>query len=334
VNSVSVDRLAEILDRAGDRRVLVVGDLMLDRYLRGSVDRISPEAPVPVLHVSDEYSALGGAANVAANVVSLGGRCVTVGCVGDDDGGRDVVGQLNGLGVDTDGILTVPGRPTTVKTRVMSRRQQIVRVDREVDSDLDEATVADLCAVISRSQSEVECLVLEDYNKGVLASAVIRKALDGAGERGLPSVVDPKRWRFFEFAGATVFKPNARELEEALGEPLRPDDAEWMEAVRVRLRCDNLLLTLGEAGMALQEPSGGIFHVPTVARSVYDVSGAGDTVTAAIAVALAAGASPAEAAVLANHAAAIVVGKAGVQPASGAEVLEQAHHHLPSGRIT
>jgi rfaE bifunctional protein kinase chain/domain len=327
VKSVSVERLAEILKQAAETRVLVVGDLMLDRYLRGSVDRISPEAPVPVLRVSNEYSAVGGAANVAANVVALGACCIVVGCVGDDDGGRDLTRQLEELGVDTGGLVTVQGRPTTVKTRVMSRRQQIVRVDREVVSELDASVVRELGGAIAEGLSGADSLALEDYNKGVLSSQVIRVALDGSNELGIPSVVDPKRWRFFEYSGATVFKPNARELEEALGEPLQPQDEEWMEAVRTRLQCDHLLLTLGEAGMALQEPAGSVYQVPAVARAVYDVSGAGDTVTAAIAVALAAGATPAEAAVLANHAAAIVVGKAGVQPATAAEVLDQAGGH-------
>jgi len=326
VNSVDAERLSEVLWRAAGKSVLVVGDVMLDRYLRGSVDRISPEAPVPVLRVSDEHTAPGGAANVAANVVALGAACALVGCVGDDDGGRDLTRQLKELGVDVSGLLTVPERPTTVKIRVMSRRQQIVRVDREVDSELDAHVVVELSRVIREALAEADGLVLEDYNKGVCASDVIRTALDGAGAQGIPSVVDPKRWRFFEYTGATVFKPNARELEEALGGPLRPDDPEWMEAVRTRLGCEHLLLTLGEAGMALQSV-GGMFQVPTVARSVYDVSGAGDTVTAAIAVGLATGATPAEAAVLANHAAAIVVGKAGVQPAFAAEVLDQARGH-------
>jgi D-glycero-beta-D-manno-heptose-7-phosphate kinase len=300
---------------------------MLDRYLRGSVDRISPEAPVPVLRVKDEYTALGGAANVAANVVALGARCTVIGCVGDDDGGRDIIRQLDDLGAETRGIVTVPDRPTTVKTRVMSRRQQIVRVDREVDSELDASVVTELGDVIACAVAEADSLALEDYNKGVLASAVIRAALDGAGTQKIPSVVDPKRWRFFEFSGATVFKPNARELEEAFGEPLQPGDSDWMEAARARLRCEHLLLTLGEEGMTLQEASGTTFKVPAVARSVYDVSGAGDTVTAALAVALAGGGTPSEAAVLANHAAAIVVAKAGVQPASAADVLEQARRH-------
>lgn len=327
MNALPVERLAEILEDARSKRVLVVGDVMLDRYLRGSVDRISPEAPVPILRVTDEYTALGGAANVAANVVALGASCRIVGCVGDDDGARDLIRQLDDLGVLTEGLVTVPGRPTTVKTRVMARRQQIVRVDREVDSDLDAPVASELSRVVRKAMTDANSVALEDYNKGVFTSEVIRTTLDSAAESGIPSVADPKRWRFFEYAGATVFKPNARELEEALGEPLQPRDSAWMESIRTRLRCDNLLLTLGEAGMALQEAAGTIVHVPAVARAIYDVSGAGDTVTAAIAVALATGASPRDAAVLANHAAAVVVGKVGVQPASSEEVLDQARHH-------
>lgn len=324
MSPVPVERLAAILEGAHDTSVLVVGDLMLDRYLLGSVDRISPEAPVPVLTVEEESSAVGGAGNVAANVVSLGARCSLVGCVGEDEGGRELEARLVEAGIGTGGVVRVPTRPTTVKTRVMARRQQIVRVDREEGGDVSETVAAELVDRIGQGLEGSDSTVLEDYNKGVLVPAVIRAALDGAASGSVPSVVDPKRWRFFEYGGATVFKPNLRELAEALSEPPRPDDPEWMESTRERLGCEVLLLTLGESGMALQSRESGAVRIPAMARSVYDVSGAGDTVTAAVAVALAAGATPLEAAVLANHAAAVVVGKAGVHPATADEVLEQA----------
>ena len=166
-------------------------------------------------------------------------------------------------------------------------------------------------------------IALEDYNKGVLVPSVIRGALEASGRAPIPSIVDPKRLRFFEYSGATVFKPNARELADALGDHLQADNPEWMESVRSRLGAENLLLTLGERGMALQCREGGYLRVPTVARDVYDVSGAGDTVTAVMVVGLAVGGTPLEAAVIANHAAAVEVGKAGVATVSSDEILRQ-----------
>lgn len=301
---------------------------MLDRYLTGNVDRISPEAPVPVVHVSGESSAVGGAGNVAANVVGLGARCQVVGCVGDDLEGRLLREELEELGVGTDGVVVTPERPTTVKTRILARRQQVVRVDREEVGDLPDDAVRDLLAAVKSHTGSARALAMQDYNKGVLVPDLIEGGIELARTAGLPVVVDPKRLRFFEYAGASVFKPNAKELEDALGEPLEPDNPEWMEGIRRHLECEALLLTLGEHGIALQSSTDGYLRVPTVARSVYDVSGAGDTVTAVIGVALAVGATPTEAAILANHAAAIEVGKAGVAPVYPEEILEHYGNHV------
>lgn len=327
MDRLSRERADEILGAAQEVRVLVVGDLMLDRYISGSVDRISPEAPVPVVRVEEESWAVGGAGNVAANVAALGARCHAVGCVGKDLAGEQLREALGALGVRTDGLVATDERPTTVKTRILARRQQVVRVDREVETDASPALAEALAETVTALAGACDVLVLEDYNKGVLVPAVIGATLDAGRARGLPTVVDPKRRNFFAFEGVTVFKPNAKELADALGEFLHPDDPAWMEATRRKMRCDNLLLTLGERGMALQTAEGQAVRVPTAARSVYDVSGAGDTVTAVMAVTLAAGASPAEAAVLANHAAAVEVGKAGVATVSPAEILQHARDH-------
>jgi D-beta-D-heptose 7-phosphate kinase/D-beta-D-heptose 1-phosphate adenosyltransferase len=304
-------------------RILVVGDLMLDRYIIGSVDRISPEAPVPVVRVEREAIALGGAGNVASNVVALGAACDVVGCVGDDPEGLLLLQRLTELGVGTAGVTTIPGRPTTVKTRIMARHQHVTRVDREDPSDLPVEWVDTLMEHVSDSLPGAQGVALEDYNKGVLLPSVIGGTIQAGRAHGLPVVVDPKRLRFFEYRGATVFKPNARELEDALGDHIRADDPDWMETVRARLDVENLLLTLGERGMALQSAQDGYLRVPTVARDVYDVSGAGDTVTAVMSVGMAAGASPLEAAILANHAAAVEVGKAGVATVAPKEILRQ-----------
>lgn len=320
-DSLAPERVREILEAARDVRVLVVGDLMLDRYISGRVDRISPEAPVPVVRVDTESSAIGGAANVAANVVALGARCEIIGCLGEDAAGDALQRALDDAGVGTGGTVRTGDRPTSVKTRILARRQQVVRIDHEDDGDVPADVAEALEASLDRAGDDSDAIVLEDYNKGVLVESVIQAALGKARDLGIPSVVDPKRIRFFDYEGTTVFKPNAKELADALGAHLRPDDGAWMESTRRQLECENLLLTLGEKGMALQTDDGRHLRVPTVARSVYDVSGAGDTVTAVVAVALAAGATVLEAAVLANHAAAIEVGKAGVATVSPEEIL-------------
>ncbi len=296
---------------------------MLDRYLTGSVDRISPEAPVPVVRVEGERWALGGAGNVAANVLALGAKCDVIGGVGGDPEGSLLKNTLEELGVGVSGVTQLEDRPTTVKTRVMARHQHVTRVDREEVSDISVEQAQSLAASVERLSSGAGAIAVEDYNKGVVVPSLIRATLLSGEKASIPTVVDPKRLHFFDFQGASVFKPNARELEDALGERLQPDNPEWMRRARSRLGCETLLLTLGEAGMALQGPGDEYMRVPTVARDVYDVSGAGDTVTAVLSVAMALGATAMEAAVLANHAAAVEVGKAGVATVSPEEILKQ-----------
>ncbi len=308
-------------------RVLVIGDIMLDVYLRGSATRISPEAPVPVVRVTHDDVALGGAANVATNVVRLGARCAIVGCIGDDAAGRDLVSELVRCGIDALGVRALPGRPTTVKTRVMVRHQQVARYDRESEQELNQADAQVMAALIRERVADADAVVLEDYNKGLLVPGVIRAAIDAARVQQKPIVVDPKFRYFFDYRGATVFKPNLLELTAAMRGTAAAEDAHWLARTRDELGCDHLLVTLGEDGMALLTKESEFIRVPTVARSVYDVSGAGDTVTAAIAVALAAGADIVEAAVLANHAAGIEVGKAGVATVSPDELRQVVREH-------
>jgi D-beta-D-heptose 7-phosphate kinase/D-beta-D-heptose 1-phosphate adenosyltransferase len=307
--------------------VLVIGDLMLDRYVSGTVDRVSPEAPVPVVRVEVERTAIGGAANVAANVAALGARCAVVGCVGDDPAGVTLKRELERLGVAVEGVVVTDDRPTTVKTRVTARHQQIVRFDHEDDTDVDDAVAGRIESAIAALAASADVVVMEDYNKGVLVRRVVAAAQAAAADRAIPTVVDPKRRNFFGFGGVTVFKPNAKELADALGDFIHPDDPAWMEATRARLHCEHLLLTLGERGVVLQSRGEGYLSVPAVARSVYDVSGAGDTVTAVVAAALAAGATTAEAASIANHAAAVEVSKAGVATVSPTEIARHVRSH-------
>jgi D-beta-D-heptose 7-phosphate kinase/D-beta-D-heptose 1-phosphate adenosyltransferase len=328
------ERIEDLTRRAAERRVVVVGDVMLDRYLRGDTDRLSPEAPVPVVTVRESQAALGGAANVAANVAAIGATCRLVGVVGDDANGSAIRAGLAAQRLDEGYLLTLPGRPTTTKTRVVARGQQIVRIDEEVDTLLDGAGLERLSGLALEALAGADVLLLEDYNKGALPAALIGTLMSAARERGLPVVVDPKFRQFFEYRGATVFKPNRRELEAALGAAVDLEHTNALPEALARLHVDNLLLTLGAQGMVLVTKDHAVTHIPSLAREVFDVSGAGDTVTAWVGTMLAAGATVREAAVIANYAAGIEVGKAGVATVSPAEVLsvhENVHDQI--GRL-
>ncbi len=304
--------------------MLVVGDLMLDPYVSGRVTRISPESPVPVVQVEKKWAGVGGAANVAANVVALGAQCDVVGCVGNDDAGWELRERLDALGVGIAGVVETGERPTTVKTRILAGHQQVVRIDRGDSDDVSPEAVRLLREEARSGLAGCASVVLQDYDKGVLVPEVIQEVLDGARAEGAPAIVDPKRRRFFGYGSATVFKPNAKELEDALGEPVRPEDGVWMEGARSRLDCEHLLLTLGGRGMALCSARNGTTLFPASDRAVFDVSGAGDTVTAVVSVSVALGASMSEAAVTANHAAAVQVSKAGVATVTREELYEHA----------
>lgn len=331
--SISRDRLTELLARARGRRVAVVGDAMLDVYLRGEVDRISPEAPVPVVRVRERKFALGGAANVAQNVVALGARCDLVAAIGADRGGETLRTMLQAIDADANALVEVE-RPTTTKTRIVARSQQLVRVDEEEDEDLAGAEVERLLHSLEDAVAAADALVLEDYNKGVLVPRVIERAIALASARRIPVVVDPKYRNFFLYRGATVFKPNRRELEAALGAAVDLEHPEALPDTFRRLGVDYLLLTLGERGMALLSAAGPIRRVPTVAREVYDVVGAGDTVTAYLAATLAAGGSAEEAAVIANFAAGVEVGKLGAATVTPEEVTEAYDWYLEHREAT
>jgi rfaE bifunctional protein kinase chain/domain len=323
--SISRVRLEELLEAVSRTRIVAVGDAMLDEYLVGDAERISPEAPVPVVRVRERRYALGGAANVAQNVVAAGADCVLISAIGTDPAGEQLSGMLEALGVPKRGLLSV-SRPTTRKTRVVARSQQLVRIDDESDADLSANDAERITALISAEIQDAGALILEDYNKGVLVPTVIRKAMELARARKIPVIVDPKYKNFFEYRGATVFKPNRRELESALGAAVDLDHPKAIPGAIERLGVENLLLTLGDRGMLLASGRGATGVVPTVAREVYDVVGAGDTVTAYLAGVLAAGGTAAEAAVIANYAAGVEVGKLGAATVSPAEVLEAFDH--------
>jgi D-beta-D-heptose 7-phosphate kinase/D-beta-D-heptose 1-phosphate adenosyltransferase len=315
------DRVLALIDRMAKSRIVVVGDLILDRYLLGDTERLSPEAPVPVVTVREQRAALGGAANVAANVAAMGATCRLVGVVGDDPTGRALRTEMATLRLMDDFVETTAGRPTTSKTRVLARGQQVVRIDEEVDRLLEDAELERVMARTEAALADADALLLEDYNKGLLAPALIRAAMATAARRGIPVVVDPKFRQFFDYAGATVFKPNRREMESALGAEVDLEQRDALPRALTRLKVQNLLLTLGADGMVLVTRDGATTNLPSLAREVYDVSGAGDTVTAWVGTCLAAGATVREAAQMANIAAGIEVGKAGVATVSPAEVL-------------
>jgi D-beta-D-heptose 7-phosphate kinase/D-beta-D-heptose 1-phosphate adenosyltransferase len=321
IETISRDRLIELLEAGSKTRIAIIGDAMLDVYLRGDVDRISPEAPVPVVRIRDKELALGGAANVAQNVAAIGAECDLVCAVGEDAEGQVVKTMLRDIGSEGRSVVTV-GRRTTTKTRVLARAQQVVRFDEEEDADISGDEVERLIDAALRAVDNSDAVVFEDYNKGVLTPILIAPVLEQASARNIPIVVDPKYRNFFAYKGATIFKPNRRELESALGAAVDIEHPEALPESIKRLGVENLLLTLGEAGMALIDANGEVGRVPTTAREVYDVVGAGDTVTAYLATMLAAGATPAEAAVIANFAAGVEVAKLGAATVSIDEVIE------------
>jgi rfaE bifunctional protein kinase chain/domain len=315
-------RAQELLGRMRTARVTIVGDVMLDRYLIGEAERISPEAPVPVVTVDEERVVPGGAANVAANVAALGAHVDLIGTIGDDGAGAALSEALKSLGISATALITVPGRPTITKTRIIARNQQVVRIDREVTNPLPDLIRDAIRAATHASIVQARVLLIEDYDKGTLDATMASDLVAAGRRKGIPVVVDPKMRNFFAYSGATVFKPNHRELEAAFSTHFTGDDAD-LEGARQRLGTDHLLLTLGADGLALVSPDLPLRRTASLAQDVFDVSGAGDTVAAWVATALAVGADIAEAAWLANVAAGIEVGKRGTASVSPAELLDQ-----------
>lgn len=314
-------RLERLIDDFRGIRLLVVGDLVLDEYVWGDVERVSPEAPVPVVHVRDETVMLGGAANAARNVVALGGSAECCSVVGDDTAGRRIRELLKDLGIDPDGLVQVEGRPTTRKTRIIARSQQVVRFDRETFEPPPPVASRALLSAIRAAARRVQGVIVEDYGKGVLARRNARAAMRICREAGLPVAVDPKS-DLRDYRGASLLKPNLREAEALAGIPAHTAADLLRIAARLRARTGGsaVVITRGPDGMSVFEGEGEGVHVPTVAREVFDVQGAGDTAIAALTLSLRAGASLREAAIIANAASGVVVGKVGTATASAEEV--------------
>jgi D-glycero-beta-D-manno-heptose-7-phosphate kinase len=299
-------------------RVLVIGDLMLDRYVWGRVTRISPEAPVPVVDVERVESRPGGAANVALNVAAMGAQVAVCGVIGDDDHGRTLLRHLQKDGFDTSLVRSLADRITTEKTRVIGNQQQVLRVDHEVRSQIPDAFAQELAAAIVPQVADFDAVIFEDYDKGLLSPALIAAVIAEADSHGVPTIVDPKYRNFLAYTDVTLFKPNMKELNEALGIRLSNRDLPGIRAavqdLRARMPHDMTLITLSENGVVAIDKDGEAHHLPAHVRKIADVSGAGDTVVALMALALAADLPLVHAAALANLGGGLVCEEVGVVP--------------------
>jgi len=325
METLDPNRLRQVIGDFARIRLLVVGDLVLDEYVWGDVDRVSPEAPVPVVCVREETVVLGGAANVVRNLLALGASAQLVSIVGDDEAGDRARTMVTQLGVEPVGLVAVPGRATPRKTRVIARTQQVVRFDRECLDAPDAAVGRSVVAAVERAvgSGNIDGAVIEDYGKGVLAGSIAESVMELLGGANIPTVVDPKS-SVSAYRGAALLKPNLREAEALSGIPIRGDEDLNRAGQRIREQIGGgaVVVTRGADGMVLFEGAGAGVSVPTVPRAVFDVQGAGDTAIAALTLALRAGATLFEAAVIANAAAGVVVGKVGTATASASETGE------------
>jgi D-beta-D-heptose 7-phosphate kinase/D-beta-D-heptose 1-phosphate adenosyltransferase len=319
----TVARTSELLVAAEQVHVVVVGDVMLDHYYWGTVSRVSPEAPVPVVDLVRESFHLGGAANVAANIRALGASAALIGAVGDDPAGVQLRSLAEEGQIDASGIHTAEDRPTTMKTRIIGNNQQLIRLDRESRAEVSESVVERIMDDV-RSRPSINAIVLQDYDKGLLSADLMRRIIDVAQSRSIPVFVDPKKTQADLYHGAFVFKPNRKEAADMLGYALTSPDLILRAGQDLldRIDCAYVLLTLGSKGMMLFHRTGEVRSVPTVAKKVADVSGAGDTVIATLATLVAAGADVAEAAGIANIAAGVVVGEPGIVSITAPVLLE------------
>lgn len=323
---MSVNRLQEILKSAQGKRIYVIGDVMLDKYLLGEVNRISPEAPVQVFDIKKSEHKFGGAANVSLNIKELGADPFLIGVIGNDNEGTVLLSEMAKLNKNTEGMITESSRPTTTKTRVIAESHHLLRIDSESKENISAESEKKILDSLKRDSNKIDIIILQDYNKGVLTKSLIEKVIKFANDNNIKVLVDPKFYNFFEYKNVFLFKPNRKEIEEALGRKTK--DIEEIKKVAEdlidKINCTYLVLTLGDKGVMLFEKSKGktnIEKIETVAREVADVSGAGDTVISTIAVCLAGGASVSEAVKFANSAAGIVVEEVGIVPITKEKLL-------------
>lgn len=315
-------KVKEIFKNFAGKKIAVIGDIMLDRYFWGSVTRVSPEAPVPVIDLEHESFHLGGAANVASNLNSLGIKSVLCGIIGDDNSAEMFEQICKDKGIDPSGLYRDSSRPTTVKTRIIGNNQQIVRLDREVKDVIDSAGEKHILSTL-KNNSDIESIIFGDYDKGAISTKLIKEVLKYAKSKNISVYVDPKFVNFYTYIGVTAFKPNKKEASQALKIEIKTEaDVKKAGAMLLeKLQCENVLLTLGDKGMMLFEESGNIHHIDTKARLVSDVSGAGDTVIATLAACKLGKATMKEAATIANIAAGYVCGEPGIVSVTKEDIL-------------
>ncbi|MCP3943855.1 MAG: D-glycero-beta-D-manno-heptose-7-phosphate kinase [Desulfobacteraceae bacterium] len=299
-------------------RALVIGDLMIDEYLWGNVERISPEAPVPVVAIERENQTLGGAGNVINNLTAMGASVFAIGTAGNGKSGRMVFEKLAELGVETDGIVSEKDRPTTRKTRVIASNQQVLRIDKEIKKQITAETLARLMAIIESKMGDVDVIIISDYDKGLVTRQLVAKTVSLARRHGVLVLADPKSLNFSKYANVSVLTPNKKEAGLAANMEILTQEDLFLAGKKImdQVGLEKLLITCGQDGMALFEKSGFPHVIASKARQVFDVSGAGDTVISLLGLGLAAGASFGDAAMVANAAAGIVVAKVGTATAS------------------
>jgi rfaE bifunctional protein kinase chain/domain len=316
---ISQQKLRKIFKNSKGKRIAVIGDVMLDKYVYGDVSRISPEAPVQVVDIKSTDYKLGGAANVANNIKTLEAEPVLIGAIGDDYEGDHFLETMKRQKLTTRGIFKDRTRPTTSKTRVIAGSQHVIRIDSEIKMDIMGRAAEDMFRFLKTNLSSFESVILQDYNKGVLSKGIIHRIITLCKSKGKPVYVDPKFDNFFEYKDVTIFKPNRKEIQDALGIRIDGDDSAFDAGQKLMevINCEWLILTRGEKGMMLFDKEKGklvVYNIPTRALKVADVSGAGDTVISTLAVTLSGGANIKEAIVLANYAAGHVCEAVGIVP--------------------
>ncbi len=334
---MNLKRLQQILDRAPGKRILVIGDLMLDEFIWGKVGRISPEAPVPVVEVTGESFYPGGAANVARNLRQFVDQVSVIGLVGKDRSGQQLRELLTGQKIDIANVVEDEKFPTIVKTRIIARHQQVVRVDREQIAAPSPDQIAKVVAAVRKKLAQLDAIIFEDYGKGFLAAELIAQSASDAGAAGKIVAADPNSRNVIDWNGVTAVKPNRMEAFLAAGIPWRDPDGSPQDDVDLvragttlleRWSTKYILITLGEHGMMLFQKNEPRHHIPTKARQVFDVSGAGDTAIALFTLALACDATPLEAAEIANHGSAVVVAKLGTATVTREELVDSSEHDV------
>jgi len=323
---ISLERLVELKKNFNGKKIAVIGDLMLDCYFWGSVNRISPEAPVPIVELESEFYRLGGAANVALNILTLGGIPLPIGVIGEDRHGKIFTNLLEENQISKEGIFVDTDRSTTAKVRIIANNQQLLRVDREQKKDISKDLELKILSYLKNNLNDIDAIILEDYNKGVLSQNVIKEVIKFANQNKIITSVDPKENNFFEYKHSFLFKPNKKETENAVGFKINNDEdlQKAGNILKNKLECKYLLITLGEQGSAIFYDDNKFIKVPTKARKVADVSGAGDTVIATATLALAAHADIFEASYLANLAGGLACEQVGVVPIKLDQLFQEA----------